>query len=387
MLQIVQLVMKNCVRNRVRTLLTVLGIAVGVIAFTFLQTVLAAYYAGADASSPNRLVTRHRVSLFNLLPLSQKEKIEHIPGVKQVSTGMWFGGYYQDPKQFFGQIAVDDSMWDLYPEFLLPPDQREAYTRDLQGAVVGRKLAERYGWKIGDRITLTGTIFSGNWDFIIDGIFKGRERTTDETGMYFHWKLVDERLKQFGRGSQVGWWVVGVDDPGQAGRISKDIDDLFINSSSPTLTETEKDFQLSFVAMMGTIITIIKMAAWIVIGIILLIMANTMAMAARERITEYGVLKTLGFRAAHLATLIGGEALFVSFLGAGVGCAIAFWMIAVVGKFVEQNMGQIFPIFEMTTLTIVQAIGLAMAAGLIACAPPMARAIRIPIADALRQLG
>ncbi|HZI92670.1 MAG TPA: ABC transporter permease [Patescibacteria group bacterium] len=385
--QIILLVMKNCVRNRVRTLLTILGIAVGVIAFAFLQTVLAAYYIGSEASSPNRLVTRHRVSLFNLLPLSQKEKIEKIEGVKQVSWGMWFGGYYQDPKQFFGQIAVDDVMWDIYPEFLLAPEQKASFNKDLQGAVVGRKLAERYGWKIGDRITITGTIFSGNWDFIIDGIYTGRERTTDETTMYFHWKLVDERLRQFGRGSQIGWWVVGIDNPKDAGRISKDVDDLFINSSSPTLTETEKDFQLSFVAMMGTIITIIKMAAWIVIGIILLIMANTMAMAARERVTEYGVLKTLGFRAMHLGALIGGEALFVSFLGAAVGCAIAFAMIAFVGKFVEQNMGQIFPVFEMTPLTIGESIGLAMAAGLVACLVPMARAIRIPIADALRKVG
>jgi len=387
MRQILLLVMKNCVRNKVRTLLTVLGISVGVIAFAFLQTVLSAYYAGAEASSPNRLVTRHRVSLFNLLPLSQKEKIEQIDGVKQVSWGLWFGAYYQDPKQFFGQIGVDNGMWDVYPEFILEPAQREAFNNDLQGAVVGRKLAKRFGWKLGDRITLTGTIFSGDWDFIISGIYTGRERTTDETAMYFHWKLVDERLQAAGRGSQVGWWVVGVTDPSQAGRISKDVDDLFLNSSSPTLTETEKDFQLSFVAMMGTIITIIKMAAWIVIGIILLIMANTMAMAARERVTEYGVLKTLGFGARHLAWLIGGEALLVSFIGALVGCTIAFGLIALVGGFVEENMGQIFPIFEMTTMIILQAIGLAMLAGLAACLAPMTRAIRIPIASALRKVG
>src|SRR5213594_2103791 len=225
MLQIFVLVMRSCVRNRVRTLLTVLGIAVGVIAFAFLQTVLAAYYIGAEASSPNRLITRHRVSLFNWLPVSQKEKIEQLPGVKQVSLGMWFGGYYQDPKQFFGQIAVDDAMWNVYPEFLLAPDQKEAYNKDLQGAVVGRKLADRFGWKLGDRVTITGTIFSGNWDFIIDGIYKGRERTTDETTMYFHWKLIDERLQRAARGSVVGWWVVGIDNPNDAGRVSRDIDD------------------------------------------------------------------------------------------------------------------------------------------------------------------
>src|SRR5262245_53830681 len=311
MMPILVLVMKNFLRNKVRTVLTIGGIAVGVLAYGFLQTVLVAYNIGVDALSDNRLVTRHRVSLFNLLPLSQREKILQVPGVTQASYGMWFGGYYQDPKQFFGQIAIDPHYLDLYPEFLLPADQKKAFDDELQGALVGRKLAERFGWKIGDRVTITGTIFSGSWDFIITGIYHGRDRATDETSMFFHWKLLDERLLQAGRGSEVGWWLIGVSDPGQNARVSQAIDDQFINSSAPTLTETEKEFNRSFISMMGTIITIIKMAAWIVIGIILRIMANTMTMAARERTTEYGVLKTVGFRALHLISLIGCEALLV----------------------------------------------------------------------------
>lgn len=385
--QIFALVLRNFMRNRVRTLLTVLGIAVSVIAASFLQTVLAAYYVGVEASSPNRLVTRHRVSLFNLLPLAQKEKIAQVAGVTQVSYGIWFGGYYRDPRQFFGQIAVDDGYIDLYPEYVLTPDQKEAYLGELQAAIVGRKLASRFGWKIGDRVTVTGTIFSGSWDFIIRGIYTGRGRTTDETTMFFHWKRLDERFREVGMASRVGWWLVGIDDPADGGRISRAIDDQFLNSSSPTLTETEKDFQQSFVTMMGTIITIIKVAAWIVIGIILLIMANTMAMAARERVTEYGVLKTLGFRGPHLVLLIGGEALFIAFVGAAVGCAIAFGLVSVIGVGIEENMGQIFPVFEMTLLTVGGSIGLAVAAGLIACALPVRRAVRLPIAEALRKVG
>ena len=387
MMPILVLVMKNFMRNRVRTVLTIGGIAVGVIAYGFLQTVLVAYNIGVEAASDNRLVTRHRVSLFNLLPLSQREKIQQVPGVRQASYGMWFGGYYQDPKQFFGQIAVDPQYLDLYPEFLLPADQKKAYEDELQAAIVGRKLAARFGWKLGDRITITGTIFNGSWDFIIRGIYHGRDRATDETSMFFHWKLLDERLQAAGRGSVVGWWLIGVDDPSQNARVSQAIDDQFINSSAPTLTETEKEFNRSFISMMGTIITIIKMAAWIVIGIILLIMANTMTMAARERTTEYGVLKTVGFRALHLVSLIGGEALLVSFLGAAVGCAIAFGLVSVVGTFIEMNMGQMFPVFELTPATVGQAIALAMIAGLVACAAPIARAVRLPIADALRRLG
>ena len=385
--RILLLVAKNFMRNRVRTLLTVLGISVGVVAFAFLQTVLAAYSIGVEASSPNRLVTRHRVSLFNLLPVSQLEKIKAVPGVTQVSYGVWFGGFYKDPQQFFGQLAVDPGYIDLYPEFILPSDQKEAFINELQSAIVGRKLARRFGWNIGDRITITGTVFSGAWDFIIRGIYTGRERTTDETTMFFHWKRVDERLRTAGLASQVGWWLIGIAEPGATGRVSQEIDDMFINSSSPTLTETEKDFQQSFVTMMGTIITIIKVASWIVIGIILLVMANTMGMAARERVTEYGVLKTLGFRAPHLVTLIAGESLFISFIGAAVGCAIAFGLVGVIGVGIEENMGQIFPVFELAPLTVIQAIALAMAAGMLACIVPAGRAVKLPIADALRKVG
>ena len=387
MYRILSLVVKNFMRNRVRTLLTVLGISVGVVAFAFLQTVLAAYSIGVEASSPNRLVTRHRVSLFNLLPMSQFEKLQGVPGVTQVSYGLWFGGYYKDPKQFFGQFAVDNGYLDLYPEFVLKPEEKEAYNNELQAAVVGRKLAKRFGWKLGDHVTITGTIFSGDWDFIIRGIYTGRERTTDETAMFFHWKRVDERMRTVGRDSQVGWWLIGIADPAVTGRVSSEIDDLFINSASPTLTETEKDFQQSFVAMMGSIITIIRTASWIVIGIILLVMANTMGMSARERVTEYGVLKTLGFRATHLLTLIGGESLFVSFVGALVGCGIAFALIGVIGVGIEESMGQIFPVFELTPMIMIQAIGLAMAAGLVACMVPAGRAVRLPIANALRKVG
>lgn len=382
-----KLVIKNILRNKVRTLLTIMGIGVGVIAFGFLRTVLVAYNIGVEASSENRLVARHRVSLFNLLPLAQREKIQQVPGVTEVAYGMWFGGYYKDPQNFFGQFAINPEYLELYPEFIVPPDQWEAYRADLTGALVGRKLADRFGWKLGDRVTLTGTIFEGDWEFTIRGIYKGRDRVTDETGMFFHWKRVDERMQQFGRGSQVGWWLIGVDDPSQNGRISDAIDALFINSSSPTLTETEKAFNQSFVAMMGTIITIIETAAWIVIGIILLIMANTMMMAARERTTEYGVLKTLGFRARHLVSLIGGEALLLSFLGAVFGCLVAFGLVTVIGKVIEMSMGSMFPVFELTPRTILQAVVLAMLAGLVACSVPILRAVRLPIADALRKVG
>ncbi len=386
MLHILALTVRNSVRNPLRTTLTVAGIAIGVIAFSFLQTVLAAYYFGLEASSPKRLVTRHRVSLFNLLPLAQATKMREVPGVSQVSYGVWFGGYYQDPRQFFGQIAVDPQYLDLYPEFVIPPDQQQAYLAEQQACIVGRKLANRFNWKVGDKITITGQIFPGDWDFIIRGIYHGATRNTDETSMFFHWKRLDEWLQAREQGSQVGWYLIGVEDASQNGRITATIDDLFFNSTAPTLTETEKEFNASFVSMFGSVLTTIKIASGIVIGIILLIMANTMMMAARERITEYGVLKTLGFRGFHLAALIGGEALVVTFLGAVLGCAASYGIVALFGKAIEMNLGQMFPVFELRPSTVSLSVAMALAAGLVACLAPIARSVRLPIAQALRRV-
>lgn len=379
---VLKLVMKNCLRNRLRAGLTILGIAVAVVAFSFLRTVLAAYYAGAEASDPTRLVTRHSVSLFNLLPYAQRDKIANVPGVKAVSYGNWYGGYFKDPKNFFAQFAVDPGYLDLYPEFLLPDEQRQQFRSEQQAAVVGRKLANRFGWKLGDRIPLTGTFYP-DVEVVIRGIYDGRSRTTDETPMFFHWKMLDESINRRGL---VGWYLLGLESPDGASRVMQAVDDMFRNSTAPTHTETEKDFNLAFVSMMGGVITVIKVASWIVIGIVLLIMANIMAMAARERTTEYGVLKTLGFRNVHLAALIGGEALLLALLGAGLGCLLGYGAIRSVGNIIEATMGQIFPVFELTPQTIAMAVGLALGAGLLAAAAPIRRTLASSVAQSLRPI-
>jgi putative ABC transport system permease protein len=373
---------KNCLRNPLRSTLTVLGIAVAIVAFTFLRTVLAAYYAGADASAATRLVTRHKVSLFNLLPLSQKDKIASVPGVTQVSYGMWYGGYYQDQKNFFAQFAVDPGYIDLYPEFLLSPEARAQFGSEKQAAVIGRKLANRFGWKVGDRVPLTGTFYP-NVEVVIRGIYDGRERNTDETAMFFRWDMLDETV---GRRGIIGWWLLGIDSPASGSGVMDGVDAVFANSTAPTHTETERDFNLSFVSMMGGVITVIRVASWIVIGIILLIMANIMAMAVRERTTEYGVLKTLGFRNAHLAGIVAGEALLLAALGGAAGCLLGFVAIRGAGTFIEANMGQIFPIFELTTPTIAMAVGLAIAAGALAAIAPAGRILRSSVAQSLRPI-
>jgi putative ABC transport system permease protein len=382
MRSVLKLMRRNCLRNRLRAALTILGVAVAVVAFAFLRTVLAAYYVNADASDPTRLVTRHKVSLFNPLPIAARDKIAAVPGVRQVAFGNWYGGYYRDPKNFFAQFAIDPAYLDLYPEFVLPADQRQQFGAELEAAVIGRKLANRFGWRVGDRIPLHGTFYP-DVDVVIRGIYDGRSRTTDETAMFFRWKLLDEKINRRGL---VGWYLLGIDVPDHASRIMRAVDDLFANSTAPTHTETEKDFNLSFVSMMGGIITVVRTASWIVIGIVLLIMANIMAMAARERTTEYGVLKTLGFRNGHLAALIGGEAILLALLGAGLGCLLAYGAISGVGKYIEMTMGQIFPVFELTLPTIAMAVGLALAAGLLASAAPIRRMLASSVAQSLRPI-
>ena len=377
-----KLMAKNCLRNPLRSTLTILGISVAIVAFTFLRTVLAAYYAGAEASAATRLVTRHKVSLFNLLPLAQRDKIAALPGVTQVSYGMWYGGYYKDPGNFFAQMAIDPGYLDLYPEFRLPPEAREQFGNEMQAAVIGRKLANRFGWKVGDRIPLTGTFYP-SVEVVIRGIYDGRERNTDETAMFFRWSMLDEALNRRG---QIGWYLLGIDAPGSGSQVMEAVDSVFQNSTAPTHTETERDFNLSFVSMMGGVITVIRVASWIVIGIILLIMANIMAMAVRERTTEYGVLKTLGFRNGHLAGIVAGEALLLAALGGVTGCLLGFAAIRAAGSVIEASMGQIFPVFELTAQTIAMAIGLAIAAGALAAVAPARRILTSSVAQSLRPI-
>jgi putative ABC transport system permease protein len=284
-MHILRLIFKNSFRHKLRTSLTILGVTIAILAFGLLRTVISAWYAGVEASSASRLVTRNAVSLVFPLPLSYKEKIRQVDGVKRVSYGTWFGGIYIDEKNFFANYAVEPKVYlEMYPEFVIPPDQRAAFLRDRKGAVAGRKLAERYGWKTGDIITLKGTIFPGNWDFVLRGIYKGRDRTVDETAFFFQWDYLNEALKKAGRtwADQVGWYMVEINDPGIAAEVSLRIDKMFKNSLAETLTETEKAFQLSFISMTEAIVIAIRLVSFVIIFIIMAVVANTMAMTARD---------------------------------------------------------------------------------------------------------
>jgi putative ABC transport system permease protein len=380
------LVLRNAFRHKLRTALTMLGIVVAITAFGLLRTIVDAWYAGANASSGARLVTRSAVSLVFPLPLTYAQKIRQVPGVRAVSWANWFGGIYVSERNFFPQFAVDaPSYLDLYPEFILPPLERKAFLADRKGAIVGRKLAEQYGFAIGDPIPLRGTIYAGTWTFTLRGIYDGADQGTDTSAMYFHFDLLNETIRKLypRRGDQAGVFVVQLDDPGRAAEVSSAIDAMFRNSLAETLTETEKAFQLSFVAMTEAILLAIQAVSFVVIVIIMAVMANTMAMTARERGAEYATLKALGFSNGFVAMLIFAESVGIALIGALAGIALTF---PLADAFAER-MGTLFPIFFVSEETVLMQLAAAAIVGVVAATLPAWRTARIRIVDGLRAIG
>jgi len=381
-----RLLFRNAFRNRLRSGLTILGVAVAILAFGLLRTLIGAWYAGVEASSSTRLVTRNSISLIFPLPMSYKEKIRQVTGVQTVSWGNWFGGIYIDEKNFFANFAVDPPTYlSLYPEYILSPAEKAAFLRDRKGFIAGRKIAEKFRWRPGDTVTLRGTIFPGNWDFVLRGIYRGRDETVDETQFIFQWDYLNESLKKTapGRADQVGFYMVGVNRPEVAGEVATAIDRLFRNSMAETLTETEKAFQLGFIAMTGAIVVAIQIVSFVVIFIILAVVANTMAMTTRERFGEYAVLKTLGFGGRHLTVLILGESLVISLLGCALGTALTYPAAALI----KENLGTYFPIFNVEVHTIYLDLAAAVLVGVVAALIPLQRAIGIRIAEGLRRIA
>jgi len=384
-MRVVKLIAYNTRRHPLRTTLTVLGLAVTVVAFSVIRTTIDAWYAGADAASPNRLVTRHAVSFTFLLPMSHQSKIESVDGVTGVAAGTWFGGTYIEPKNFFPQFAVDhEEYMRIYPEFVVPPEQMEAFRRERNAVLVGRRLADRFMWKLGDAVRLTGTVFPGDWDCVIRGIYIGAKEDTDETLWFMRWDYIDERLRQEspGRAGWVGWFVVEIDDPSQAAAISERIDAFFDNSRAETKTETEEAFNLGFVEMGSSIVLGLQIVSVMVIGVILLVLGNTMAMTARERVSEYAVLKTLGFRPIHLIGLIFGESLFIAALGAVAGLLVSVPALVLI----RIQLEAFFPVFSVRVLTVMLAVGASMLVGLLAAIVPTVKAVRTRIVDGLRTI-
>ena len=386
-MKILKLTFKNTLRHKLRTFLTIFGISIAVIAFGVLRTVVTAWYQGVEASSANRLIVRQAVSFIFPLPYSYREKIVQVPDVNKVTYANWFGGVYIDQSNFFARLAIDpETYFDVYNEFVVPTEQLKTFKKERNSCIIGSQIASKYNLKIGDVMTIDGDIYPGRWEFIVRGIYQPKLKSTDASQMLFHWDYVDETMKKEmpGRAGDVGWYVIMIDNPSNAPKVSTQIDALFKNSSAETKTETESAFQQGFIQASGAIISSMNFLSFIIIGIIMLVLGNTMIMSARERTREYAVFKTLGFSGKHLAGIIMGESLLISILGGGIGLFLTYPIISGISNFIPTGM---FPVFEIETVTLILAASAALFIGFAAAVFPIQRALKTKIVDGFRFVG
>ena len=375
-----RLVLSNLGRHKLRTVLTILSVALALFLFASLRSVTTTLAASAQFGGARRLVTLNATGLVFPLPLAYGNRIKTLPGVTGLSWANWFGGKYGDGKTFFANFAVDpESYLAIYPEIVLPADQKQTFIQDRTGAIIGKRLLSRYGWKLGQNVTLQGTIFQGDWTFTIRGVYTPTDPAIGDDVLIFHHEYFDERI---GRAGIAGWYIVEIADPSRAPAIAKSIDDMFRNSSSPTKTGTEREFQASFATMWGNVSFLMSTIGLAVVFAILLVTANAMMMSARERTGEIAVLKTIGFSDRLLFALVMVEAGAMALTGAALGLGGAKLLYPAINF----NGAGFLPGFTVATSTLIigalVAVGLMLASGLI----PALRAARLPVVQALRQV-
>ncbi len=375
-----RLVWANLMRKKVRTTLTIGSFAVALFLFGVLAAIRLAFAVGANVAGVNRLDIINRVSLIQPLPLSYRERLAQIQGVSGVTYATWFGGVYQDERNFFPQFAVDKDTWlDIYSEYTIRPDQRQAFLRDRQACLIGRRLADRFGFKVGGRLPLRGTIWTGTWEFNIAGIYDGQRPDVDTSGMFFRFDYLEEQ-RRFGKGT-VGWYVVKLADPDDAVRVSKAIDATFANSPNETLTQTEQAFAASFTKQMGNIEFLVLTIGAVVFFTLLLVTGNTMAIAVRERTGELAVLKTIGYSDAGVLGLTIAEALLIAGQGGLLGLALAAVVVPAVARAMPMLQG-----LHLPPLWLGLGWLLALTVGAVAGILPAVAAMRLRVAEALRRV-
>jgi putative ABC transport system permease protein len=374
------LFLANFRRKRIRTALTICSFAIALFLFGILAVIHSAFYKGVEVAGVDRLIVRNRISLIMTLPISYAERIKQMDNVKLVTYACWFGGTYQTESNFFPQYAVDtDTFKDMFPEFSISPEQWKAFVEDRQGCVVGRKLAERFNWKVGDRIPLKGTIFPGAWEFNLRGIFDGKDSSSDTSQFWMQYKYLEENsvwLK-----GQVGWYYVRINDPDRAAAISQAIDTEFTNSSYETTSETERSFTAGFVKQFGNIKLIILVIGGVVFFTLLLITGSNMAMSIRERTADIGIMKTLGFNDTRILFMVLAESLLIAIVGGVIGLGLAK-LYTMQGD----PTGGLLTIFELDTKSIGLGLVAVIFVGLAAGIMPAVQSMRLKIVDALRRV-
>lgn len=377
------LVLSNLKRHKTRTLLTILSIAVAFVLFAYLSAIRTAFQMGISMAGADRLVVRHKVSIIQMLPQSYEADIERIEGVGDATHATWFGGIYKEPKNFFGQMPVKpEEFFAMYPEFRLPPEQMQAFLKTRTGAVVGRTTADRFGWKIGDRIPLQATIWTRKdgsrlWTFDLVGIYEG-DPGTDTSNFLFRHDYFDE-ARQFGTG-QIGWFYIRVKDPANAEAIARRVDATFANSPAETKTETEGAFIKGFAEQAGNIGAIVMSILTAVFFTILLVSGNTMAQAVRERMSELGVLKAIGFSDGQVLGFVLSEAVMIATIGGAIGLGVG-WLAVSAGD----PTGGALPVFHFPIRDLVIGIVCVLLLGLVSGALPAVQAMRLSAVEALRR--
>ena len=374
------LILANLFRKKLRTILTIGSFAVALFLFGLLAVVRGAFNQGIDVAGADRLVIVNKVSIIQPLPFSYRDQILRIPGVKDITFDNWFGGVYQDERNFIPQFAIDtQNQRKVFPEFIVPDDQWKTFLEDRQGAIAGANTANRFGWKVGDRIPIKGTIYQGSWEFNLRGIYTGERPSEDLTQFWFHYDYLDER-REFGKG-QVGWYTVRVANPDDSPRIAKAIDGGFANSPYETKTDTEKAFATSFVKQAGNISLLILAIGGVVFFTLLLVTGNTMAIAVRERVGELAVLKAVGFTVRFVLLLVLGESLLISVVGGTIGISLAK-LFTLNG---DPTRG-LLPFFYLPPLAILAGLAVAVGVGILSGILPATSAMRLRVVDALRRV-
>jgi putative ABC transport system permease protein len=377
-----RLIFANLFRKKVRLILTVGSFAIALVLFTFLAVVKSAFNRGIEIAGADRLVVVDRVGLMNLMPISYADKIAAIPGVKAVTHDHWFGGVYQDEKNFFPQFVIDvENHRQVYPEFKVPDDQWNNFVKDRQGAIAGAKLAERFHWKVGDRIPLKTSIYGGaTWEFNLDGIYHTEKPDGDQGQFWLQWKYFDETVPAAIK-STAGWYILKLDSPDDAVRVAQAIDQKFVNSSHETKTETESAFAAGFAKQFGNIEFLILTIGSVVFFTLLLVTGNTMAISVRERTSELGVLKAIGVSDRLVLFLVLAESLAIALFGGVLGLALA--ILAIPG--ISAALTGLLPPLLLSKPMLLFGLGFAVFVGAASGLLPGIGAMRMRVVNALRR--
>ena len=380
---------KNLFRNKFRSLMTMAGVAVAILGFILLRTVIWAWNTAAEFAAQDRIATRHKVTFVMTLPKRYIEDIRNVPGVTGATWLNWFGGKDQKHEtEFFANFAVDHQTFlDVYDELSVSPEAKAAWLQDRQGALIGAALANKFGWKVGDTVVLTGTIFPGEWQFHVSGIYEATRKSFDRSSFIFRWDYLNDSLPE-GRRDQIGWSISRIKDASQSAAIAGAVDKVFDDKDTQTLSMSEHAMNASFMGMMSAVLRAVDVVSIVILAIMMLILGNTIAMGVRERTNEYGVLRALGFMPGQIAGAILTEAGLVGLVGGGLGLALAYPLVEQgMGRWLEENMGAWFPYFRIAPETAGVALFLAVLLGVAAAVIPAYRVFKIDVVSALRRVG